>query len=286
LIPNPSWPNHKNVISRAGLNFQEYRYYDFVNKTLDFENLLLDLDKAQNNSIVLLHVCAHNPTGMDPNKSQWEEICRIVRKKQHFPFFDMAYQGYATGDVDNDAYALRLFHQNGIRFCLAQSFAKNMGLYGHRVGAFSLVCENKIEAEICLSQLKFLARSQYSNPSKFGATVADIILSDKELTQEWLRELKLMANRISTIRRELYNNLIKAGSRLPWNHITDQIGMFAFTGLTYEQSKLLRGIHHIYLTDDGRISISGLNTTNVEYVAQAFHLVTQHNTVETKQNKS
>ena len=138
LIPNPSWPNHRNVIVRSGLSFEEYRYYDFKNKVLDIEGLLTDLDKAQNNSVVLLHVCAHNPTGMDPSESQWEEIYRIIKKKQHFPFFDMAYQGFASGDPDKDARALRMFCESGMKFCLAQSFAKNFGLYGQRIGCFSL----------------------------------------------------------------------------------------------------------------------------------------------------
>ncbi len=140
-IPNPSWPNHKNVVTRSGLTFQEYRYYNYQNKVLDLEGLLTDLDRAQNGSVVLLHVCAHNPTGMDPSQSQWEEILRVIKQKNHFPFFDMAYQGFASGDPDRDAWPLRMFCENGVKLALAQSFAKNFGLYGQRIGCFSVITD-------------------------------------------------------------------------------------------------------------------------------------------------
>lgn len=187
LIPDPSWPNHKNCVERAGMTQATYRYYDRKNKNLDLKGLLEDLDKAENGSVILLHVCAHNPTGMDPNKSQWQEIHNLIKKKKHFPFFDMAYQGFASGDLEKDAYALRLFADSGMNLALAQSYAKNFGLYGQRVGCFSLICNDTTEANNCLGQLKFVARAQYSNPPKHGAYIVDTVLSDPDLTKEWHR---------------------------------------------------------------------------------------------------
>lgn len=274
-IPNPSWPNHKNVAQRSGLECKEYRYYDFKNKSLNLQGMLEDLDKAPENSIVVLHVCAHNPTGMDPNESQWDDIYKLISKKNHFPFFDMAYQGFASGDLTKDAHGLRRFAREGGRLALAQSYAKNFGLYGQRVGCFSLVTESKEVANTALSHVKFIARAQYSNPPKYGAHIVDIVLSDRELTKEWHRELKVMSDRISSMRQGIYNGLKAAGSKQSWEHIIQQIGMFAYTGLTLDQVKRLKSEFHIYLTDDGRISISGLNTSNVDYVAKAFHEVTK-----------
>ena len=276
LVPNPSWPNHKNIVVRSNLDYKEYRYYDFDNKTLNLNGMLEDLDKAESGSIVVLHVCAHNPTGMDPTPNQWSEIHRVMQTKKHLPFFDMAYQGFATGDLDKDSFALRKFADSGMSLCLAQSYAKNFGLYGQRIGCFSVICNNKEEAVATESNVKFIARAQYSNPPKYGAHLVDIVLSSPELTTEWHRELKVMADRISTMRQSLYDNLLKQGSKLNWDHIVKQIGMFAFTGVSKDQVKRLKSEFHVYLTDDGRISISGLNTNNVEYVAKAFHEVTRN----------
>ena len=162
-----------------------------------------------------------------------------------------------------------------MKVALAQSYAKNFGLYGQRIGCFSLFTDSKLEAEAVSSHLKFVARAQYSTPPKHGAHIVDIVLSDPELTKEWHRELKIMSGRISTIRRTLYDELIGLGSKQNWDHIINQIGMFAFTGMNLEQCKILKRDHHIFLTDDGRISIAGLNTKNVKQVANAFHTITK-----------
>jgi aspartate aminotransferase len=275
FIPNPSWPNHKNIVARSGMEFKEYRYYDTKTKTLNMDGMLEDLDRAQDKSIVILHVCAHNPTGMDPSESQWEDIYKVVTKKNHLPFFDMAYQGFASGDLVKDSFALRKFANNGVKLALAQSYAKNFGLYGQRIGCFSLVCDSKEEANMVESHVKFIARAQYSNPPKYGAHLVDIVLSDSALTNEWHRELKVMSERIASMRQALFDGLKTQGSTLNWDHITRQIGMFAYTGLSLDQVKRLKNEFHIYLTDDGRISISGLNTKNVEYVAKSFHEVSK-----------
>lgn len=275
MVPNPSWPNHKNIVNRSHLNFMEYRYYDFDKKGLNLEGMLEDLDKAERGTIIILHVCAHNPTGMDPTKSEWDSILKVVQDRGLFPFFDMAYQGFSSGDLDVDAYSLRKFADTGMNMCLAQSFAKNFGLYGQRIGCFSLITGSQQEAVAAESHIKFIARSQYSNPPKNGGLLVDIVLSNPELTNEWHRELKIMAGRINDMRQALYDNIKNCGSKLNWDHIIKQIGMFAYTGLNLEQVRRLKNEFHIYMTNDGRISISGLNTNNVEYVAKAFHEVTK-----------
>lgn len=276
MIPDPTWPNHNGVAALAGLKVKKYRYYDNKNYKLDISGLLEDLDKAPNGTIVLLHSCAHNPTGMDPNHDQWNEIFKILKKKQHLPFFDNAYQGFASGDLDKDAWVIRNYSADGNRMLLAQSYAKNFGLYGQRVGCFSLVCQSKDETDTIMGHLKLIARRMYSNPPKYGAQLVDIVLNDPSLYNSWKEDLILMSSRIKDMRFALYNNIIKKNSNRPWDHIINQIGMFAYTGLTKDQVLKIRKEDAIYFTDDGRISISGLNTKNVMKVAESFHNVTLH----------
>lgn len=184
-VPNPTWPVHRTIPDRVGLKWQQYRYFDQKTKGLDINGLLEDLDKAKNDSIVLFHVCAHNPTGVDPTQDQWKQILELVKRKNHFVTFDSAYQGFASGDLARDAYALNLFSQNYDRIMLFQSFAKNFGVYGERAGAVSLVTGSKTETEVVMSRIKQIARPIYSNPPIHGARLVDIVLSSPELTAEW-----------------------------------------------------------------------------------------------------
>lgn len=223
----------------------------------------------------MLHACAHNPTGVDPTGEQWQELSALIKKKNLFPFFDMAYQGFASGSVDKDAFAVRLFLKDGHQIALAQSYAKNMGLYGERAGAFSLITSSKEEAERTLSQLKILIRPMYSNPPIHGARIVTTILSNPELKAEWLRDVKGMADRIISVRSTLRKNLENLGSKRNWQHITDQIGMFCFTGMNADQSTRLSKDFSIFLTKDGRISMAGVTTKNVEYLAYGIHEVTK-----------
>lgn len=222
-IPTPSWANHKAVFSDSGLEVKQYKYYNKETIGLDFDGMLADLKAAPNQSMVLLHACAHNPTGVDPTQEQWREISKVVKEKGHLPFFDMAYQGFASGDTDRDAYAVRLFVQEGHNIVLAQSFAKNMGLYGERVGAFSIVCDSTEEKQRVDSQIKILVRPLYSNPPVHGARIASEILNDPALNKQWLGEVKGMADRIIEMRALLKKNLKELGSRHNWDHITDQV---------------------------------------------------------------
>ena len=263
-FPDPTWPNHQGVSALAGLNSKKYRYFDMNTLKLNLNGLLEDLDRANEGSIVLLHACAHNPTGLDPTHDQWEEILKVVKKKNHIPFFDSAYQGFATGDLDKDAWSIRRFVQEGQKVFLAQSFAKNFGMYGQRTGCFSMINNSKEEADIVLSHLKLIARRCYSSPPKYGAQLIDIVLSDEDLYKLWKEDLVLMSSRIHEMRIALHKNLNDLGSKKNWDHIRDQIGMFAYTGLPKEKVLQLRSEEHLYFTDDGRISISGLNSKNVK----------------------
>ncbi|RMZ79320.1 hypothetical protein DV737_g3474, partial [Chaetothyriales sp. CBS 132003] len=272
-VPTPSWANHKAVFTDSGLEVKQYKYYDKDTIGLDFAGLIADLKAAPAKSIVLLHTCAHNPTGIDPTPAQWKQISDLVKEKEHFPFFDMAYQGFASGDTDRDAYALRLFIQEGHELVLAQSFAKNMGLYGERVGAFSVVTASAEEKKRVDSQLKILVRPLYSNPPVHGARIASEILNDPALNQQWLGEVKSMADRIIKMRALLKENLEKLGSKRKWDHITDQIGMFAYTGLQPEQMDALAKEHSVYATKDGRISVAGITSGNVKRLAESIYKV-------------
>ncbi|KAI9870196.1 MAG: aspartate transaminase aat1 [Pleopsidium flavum] len=234
-IPTPSWANHNAVFKDSGLQVEKYRYYNKNTIGLDFDGMVEDLKAAPKGSMILLHACAHNPTGIDPTEAQWRQISDVFREGQHYAFFDMAYQGFASGDTNKDAFAVRHFIQEGHNISLAQSFAKNMGLYGERVGAFSIVCESAEEKKRVDSQLKILVRPLYSNPPVHGARIASEILNDPALNRQWLGEVKGMADRIISMRALLKENLEKLGSKHDWSHITSQIGMFAYTGLTPQQ---------------------------------------------------
>ncbi|EWC48715.1 mitochondrial aspartate aminotransferase [Drechslerella stenobrocha 248] len=273
-IPTPSWANHRAVFTDAGLTVKQYRYYDKTKIVLDASGMLEDIKAAPNGSIVLLHACAHNPTGIDPTQEQWKEISSVIKEKGHFAFFDMAYQGFASGDTDKDAFAVRYFVEQGHHVALCQSFAKNMGLYGERAGAFSLVTGSPEEKRAVDSQLKILIRPMYSNPPINGARIASEILNDPALNKQWLGEVKGMADRIIVMRESLKGALEKLGSQKDWSHITSQIGMFTYTGLTPEQVDRLAKEFAVYGTRDGRMSVAGMTSGNVEYLAEAIHKVT------------
>jgi aspartate aminotransferase len=273
-IPTPSWANHKAVFSDSGLEVKQYRYYNKDTIGLDFDGMVADIKNMPKGSMVLLHACAHNPTGVDPTEEQWRAISDAMKEGGHFAFFDMAYQGFASGDTDKDAFALRHFIKEGHTPCLAQSFAKNMGLYGERVGAFSIVCASAEEKARVDSQIKIIVRPLYSNPPVHGARIASTILKDPALNKQWLGEVKGMADRIIKMRALLKENLEKLGSKHDWSHITDQIGMFAFTGLNAEQMTKLAEEHSVYATKDGRISVAGITSDNVGRLAEAIYKIT------------
>ncbi|KAK6129692.1 hypothetical protein DH2020_036558 [Rehmannia glutinosa] len=270
-IPLPTWGNHTKVFGLAGLSVKTYRYYDPATRGLNFEGLLEDLRSAPSGAIVLLHACAHNPTGVDPTTHQWEQIRQLMRSKALLPFFDSAYQGFASGNLDADAESVRMFVRDGGECLVAQSFAKNMGLYGERVGALSIVCRTADVAGRVESQLKLVIRPMYSNPPIHGASIVSTILKDRTMFQEWTIELKAMADRIISMRQQLFDALRGRGTPGDWSHIIKQIGMFTFTGLNSEQVAFMRNEYHIYMTSDGRISMAGLSSRTVPHLADAIH---------------
>lgn len=272
-IPTPSWANHGAVFKDAGLKVEKYRYYNKDTIGLDFDGMVADIKAAPKGSMFLLHACAHNPTGVDPTQEQWQAIEAAIKEGDHYVFFDMAYQGFASGDTNKDAYALRYFVEKGHNPALAQSFAKNMGLYGERAGIFSVVCESAEEKKRVDSQIKILVRPMYSNPPIHGARIAAEILNNAELYEQWLVEVKEMADRIIKMRALLKENLEKLGSKHDWSHITDQIGMFAYTGLTPEEMDKLAKEYSVYATKDGRISVAGITSDNVGRLAEAIYAV-------------
>lgn len=259
-ISSPTWANHNQIFTNVGAKIKTYPYFSAKTKGLDFDNMINALDSAPDGSVILLHACAHNPTGVDPTKEQWMQIAKTIRAKQHFPFFDCAYQGFATGDLAKDNWAIRHFIEQGFELCIAQSFAKNFGLYGERAGAFHFVTAPGSDAESTIgrigSQLAILQRSEISNPPAYGARIAATVLNDEALFKEWEANLRTMSGRIIDMRTALRSKLEELGTPGTWNHITDQIGMFSFTGLTEQQVLKIREDAHVYMTKNGRASVS------------------------------
>lgn len=268
-LSNPTWANHFQIFNNVGIEPAEYPYYDPKTIGLDYTGFIDALKAAPERSVFLLHACAHNPTGVDPTQTQWKAIADMMLEKKHYAFFDCAYQGFATGDLNQDAWAVRHFVERGVSLLVCQSFAKNAGLYGERVGALHVISPTKETAERVKSQLSVLQRSEISNPPSHGARLVSLILNNEELFEEWKQDIAVMAGRIKEMRNELYR-LLKDELKTPgkWEHIVEQIGMFSFTGLNGEQCKGMVERGHIYMTGNGRISMAGLNRQNLGYVAE------------------
>ncbi|KAF2136658.1 uncharacterized protein K452DRAFT_292253 [Aplosporella prunicola CBS 121167] len=275
-FPDPTWGNHHLIWTMAAGHVEQklHPYYNPKTRSLDFEGMMATLRaEGQKGDIIVLHACAHNPTGLDPTKEQWQQIADVCEDKGIFPFFDSAYQGFASGDLDRDAWAIRHFASRGLEIAVAQSFSKNFGLYGQRVGAFHLLLSKPEAQPNTLSQIVRVIRGEISVCPLYGARVVAAILSDKQLRNEWLDDLRTMSERLKEMRQALYSELQKRGTPGTWEHIVDQIGMFSYTGLNAEQARILRDDHHIYMMKTGRASIAGLNTTNVESVGAAIDAV-------------
>lgn len=270
-LPNPSWSNHRGIVNAVGMPAPKlYRYFSAVTGGADIDGMLEDLTAAPCGSIILLHTCAHNPTGADPSVDEWKAILKVVKERSHIPFFDTAYQGFASGDLDRDAFAVRLFADANVEMFIGQSYSKNLGLYGQRIGALTVTCRTTAPIAAIKSQLKLIIRATYSSPPLHGARIAAAVMSDANLFEEWKRELKIMSDRLSQMRQSLFQALVDNGTPGSWTHITSQIGMFSFTRLTKEQVLFMREKHHIYLTLNGRMSMAGLTAETVQYVADAM----------------
>eukprot|EP00445_Apocalathium_hangoei_P041144 CAMPEP_0203970234 /NCGR_PEP_ID=MMETSP0359-20131031/97862_1 /ASSEMBLY_ACC=CAM_ASM_000338 /TAXON_ID=268821 /ORGANISM="Scrippsiella Hangoei, Strain SHTV-5" /LENGTH=415 /DNA_ID=CAMNT_0050908185 /DNA_START=74 /DNA_END=1321 /DNA_ORIENTATION=- len=270
-ISDPTWANHTAIFQKAGMTVKTYPYYKAETRSLNFEGMMKALSTdAKPGSTVLLHSCAHNPTGVDPTEEQWKEIANVMKQRSLIPVLDSAYQGYASGSLDKDAFTIRLFVSMGFEFYMCQSFAKNLGLYGERIGMLHVVCNSAPQADAVLSQLKLVIRPMYSSPPIHGAQLVMKILGNEARLSAWKKELSGMADRILEVRSQLRAGLEKKGTPGTWRHITDQIGMFSYTGLTTPQCERLIKDHHIYLTKFGRISLAGLNNGNIQYMVDSI----------------
>lgn len=268
----PTWENHQKVFLSAGFtDGHAYRYWDPTTRGIDFDGLLADLRKAPEGAVIILHACAHNPTGCDPTKEQWVKIADVIEEKKLFPFFDSAYQGFASGDPVHDAFAVRYFVERGFEIFCSQSFAKNFGLYNERVGNLTVVQRNPATTAAVASRMTLLVRFNYSNPPAFGGRIVGKVLNSPELRQEWMDSIKTMSSRIIKMRKMLKSELETLKTPGTWDHITQQIGMFSYTGLNEAQVQILIEKYHIYLLKSGRINMCGLNEKNVKYVANSIY---------------
>lgn len=273
-ISTPTWPNHKAVFANCGLKVESYHYYDAKNHQLDFESLTACIEKLAQGTIVLMHASCHNPTGCDPTAKQWETLCALMKAKKLIPFFDFAYQGLGRG-IEEDAEAIRCFMKNGLEMLIAVSNAKNLGLYGERVGCLFIIAESAKIAEHILSRVKQMIRANYSNPPIHGARVAGYIFGTPSLRKQWEDELKEMRERINTMRLKLHDRLIAKSKNMDFSHLKKGQGMFCYTGLNKAQVERLTKEYAIHMPSDGRINVCGLNENNLDKVVDSIVAVTQ-----------
>jgi len=269
VISNPSWENHRALFERAGFDVQSYPYYDATTHGLDFDGMMQCLQNLPAQTIVVLHACCHNPTGVDPTMAQWQRIAEIVQARNLLPFIDMAYQGFGDG-LQEDAAVVRLFSQLGINVVISSSYSKSFSLYGERVGALTLVTTSRDESARVLSQLKRTIRTNYSNPPTHGSTIVATVLNTPELAQLWAQELGQMRGRIRDMRTQLVEKLAALGVPQDFGFILSQRGMFSYSGLSAGQVDRLAQEFGIYAVSTGRICVSALNPSNIDYVANAI----------------
>ena len=268
-ISDPSWENHRALFETAGFPVQNYRYYDAATHDVNRAGLIEDLSALPAGSIVVLHACCHNPTGVDLSPADWQDVLNVVKAKNLVPFLDMAYQGFGDG-IDEDAAAVRLFAESGLTFFVSSSFSKSFSLYGERVGALSIVSDSKEESARILSQVKRVIRTNYSNPPTHGAAIVAAVLNNPELRAQWEAELAEMRLRIRGMREQMVAELAKAAPGHDFSFVGRQRGMFSYSGLSVEQVTRLRSEFGIYALDTGRICVAALNQSNIGAVTKAI----------------
>ncbi|MNF31376.1 Aromatic-amino-acid aminotransferase [compost metagenome] len=268
-ISDPSWENHRALFETAGFPVQNYRYYDAATHDVNRTGMLEDLNALPNGSIIVLHACCHNPTGVDLSPADWNNVLEVVKAKGHVPFLDMAYQGFGDG-IDEDAAAVRLFAESGLTFFVSSSFSKSFSLYGERVGALSIISESKEESARVLSQVKRVIRTNYSNPPTHGASIVAAVLNSPELRAQWEAELAEMRLRIRGMREQMVALLAEKAPGRDFSFVGRQRGMFSYSGLTTEQVHRLRNEFGIYALDTGRICVAALNQSNIKAVTDAI----------------
>lgn len=268
-ISNPSWENHRALFTAAGYQVQEYSYYDPVSHGLNLAGMLADLEALPERTVAVLHACCHNPTGVDLTAEDWSQVIEVLKRKQHIPFLDIAYQGFGDG-IEEDAVAVRLFAASGLDFFVSSSFSKSFSFYGERVGALSVVTGDAEAAERVLSQVKRVIRTNYSNPPTHGATIVSTVLNTPELNALWQQELAEMRTRIKSMRTLMVQQLKDKGARQDFSFVTEQRGMFSYSGLNAVQVERLRDEFGIYAVSTGRICVAALNMHNIHAVTDAM----------------
>ncbi|MDR7024969.1 MULTISPECIES: amino acid aminotransferase [Pseudomonas] len=268
-ISDPSWENHRALFESAGFPVQNYRYYDAASHGINRAGMLEDLKNLPARSVVVLHACCHNPTGVDLSLDDWKAVLDVLREREHVPFLDIAYQGFGDG-IEQDAFAVRLFAASGIPFFVSSSFSKSFSLYGERVGALSIVTGSQEEAGRVLSQAKRVIRTNYSNPPTHGATVVASVLNSPELRALWEEELAGMRERIRGMRMAMVEQLAALNCKRDFSFVAQQRGMFSYSGLTAEQVERLKTEFGIYAVSTGRICVAALNQRNLPAVTQAI----------------
>ena len=271
-VSDPTWDNHRAMFEGAGIGVHSYPYYDSATGGLKFDAMLAALSALPPRSVVLLHACCHNPTGVDLTHAQWERLLPVLRERELLPYLDIAYQGYGDG-IDEDAFAIRLLASAGLTFFVANSFSKSMSVYGERAGALSVVCADKAEAELVLGQLKATVRRNYSSPAIHAAGIVSRVLGDPALRAAWVTDVAAMRQRILAMRQRLHDVLAAKLPSRDFGYFLSQRGMFSYTGLSAAQVDRLRNEHAVYLVRSGRMCVAGLNTRNVEPVATAMAAV-------------
>ncbi len=270
-ISDPTWANHYQIAISAGLKFERYPYYDRANHNLAFDRMIETLSQAKEGDVVLLHACCHNPTGIDPTHEQWEVIAKFLAEKKLLPFIDFAYQGFGHG-LEEDAFGVRTIAKYNPELLIASSFSKNFGLYSERSGVLTVVSSDAETAAKVLSQVKIAVRTAISNPPAHGEKIVTTVLSDPALRSKWETELKSMRERISQMRVLLSKKLKDAGAG-DFDFITEQNGMFSFSGLDKDQIEALKKDFGIYAVASGRICVAGINTNNIDNIVKAITAV-------------
>ncbi len=271
-VSDPTWDNHRSMFDGAGIVVNDYPYYDAATGSVNFTGMLETLSRLPKQSIVLLHPCCHNPTGVDLSKEQWLQVIDVVKSRQLIPFLDLAYQGFGD-DFEDDVFAVRALADADVSFLLANSFAKNFSIYAERCGGLSVICPDAKQAELVLGQLKFTVRRNYSSPPLHGAMVISTILNDPALRAEWQEGVAQMRTRIKAMRQKLYDVLSAAAPGQDFSYLITQRGMFSYSGLSPEQVDRLRDEFGVYLVRSGRMCIAGLNGSNIDYVASSIAAV-------------
>lgn len=268
-VSNPTWANHGNVFTTAGLRVASYDYYNSETKDLDFDAMVASLQNVEAGDLVLFHGCCHNPTGIDPTLEQWEILAKLMADLGAVPFFDFAYQGFAKG-IEEDAQGLRIFAKYNKELLIANSFSKNFGLYNERVGGITIVAEDSEIADSAFSQIKSGIRANYSNPPAHGAAIVTTILEDKALYAQWEKEVSDMRERIQEMRDLFVATLKEKGVKGDYSFISRQNGMFSFSGLSVEQVNRLKDEFAVYIVGSGRISVAGMTKDNMQPLCDAI----------------